>query len=90
MDMEERAIVCKFSNVSEECKYVENELLNYIDMLKEKGVCFDYTCSSFEDFLLWYSKQKPLISVVGAFKCQEIINLVFDYSIDRSNEYRLF
>lgn len=90
MSIEERAIAHKFLNVNEECKYIETELFNYIDKLKEEGVYFDYTCSSFEGFLLWYSKQKALVSVVGAYKCQEIINLVFDYSIDKSDEYRLF
>lgn len=90
MNMEERAITCKFSKVIDECEYIKHELLSYIDMLKDKGVDFKYTRSDFEDFLIWYSKQQALVSIVKPFKCQEIINLVFDYSIDKSDEYRLF
>lgn len=89
MNIEERAIIQKFVKINKECEYVEAELLNYIDMLKDEGVSFDYTRGSFEDFLIWYSNQKALIAVVNTFKCQEIINLVFDYSIDKSDEYRL-
>lgn len=90
MNREQRAVTCKFAKVVEECKYIESELLIYIDILKNKGLTFDYTRSDFEDFLLWYSKQKALISTVSPFKCQDIVNLIFDYSIDKSDEYRLF
>lgn len=90
MSTEQRAINCKFLKVIEECKYIESELLVYIDMLKDKGIAFDYTRNDFEDFILWYSKQRILVSTVNPFKCQEIINLIFDYSIDKLGEYRLF
>lgn len=87
MNIERRAVTYKFSKLSKECEFIEAELLNYIEMLKNKGLNFTYSRCDFEDFLTWYDAQRALRAGVNTYKCQEIINVTFDFSIDKSNEF---
>ena len=87
MTIENRAVVYTFSKLNKECEFVEAELLNYIEMLKGKGLDFTYSRCDFEDFITWYDSKLALRSSVSSYKCQEIINIVFSYSIDKSHEF---
>lgn len=68
------------------CDFVEQMFLDYIDELEYCGTILSYSDTEFSAFLYYYASEEALCSVVSAEECRDILSVMYGVNVDLPEE----